>query len=279
MIIAQQQNIDSIEIANQKMDTTVAVQNTIIYGIKNLEAMPIRSSPNEHVKIIPQIEQLFEPQVRAISVAGWQTILLVLAVILLGLAKAFSTRRFKETYKSLYNYRVAQAICDEEKVFFHRVNVLLTINYLLVMSLFVYQLKERLNYINHETTSGLFFLIVFGFLFLLFIIKLLFAQLLSFIFNTTQLISDYVFTITLFNNLLGVLFILVLSIMYFTSLEFSSALTYFAIPIIAISFLFRLIRLTILGNLKSISYFYIFLYICSLEILPLIVLIKIFILE
>ncbi|MCO6499373.1 MAG: DUF4271 domain-containing protein [Vicingus serpentipes] len=265
---------------NQYVDSTILNgRDSVHYGVENPDKLPVRTYYREEVDVTPpQIEQLFDPHVREITVSGWQTVLLLLAVTLLGLARAFSWGRFKETYKSLYNYRVAQAICNEEKVFFHRVNVLLTINYLIVSALFVYQLRDVLNNINNQITSELFFLVVFGVLSIMFILKMVVAHLLSFVFDTAYLINDYTFTITLFNNLLGVLLIPVLSVMYYTSINFSTVLTYFAVPMMLIIFWFRLVRLFVLGNLKDISYFYIILYICSLEILPLIVLIKIFIL-
>ena len=124
-----------------------------------------------------------------------------------------------------------------------------------------------------------FFLVVFAFLFLTYIIKLLFVQLLAFIMEVSQMVDDYVFTITLFNNLLGVFLLPTLSILYFTNMEQAQVLAYIAIPVLLFSFWFRVVRLFVLGSLKGVSYFYIFLYICTLEILPLIVMIKIFILK
>jgi len=253
--------------------------DTVVYGIKGSEHIPVRTYQTQKEDVIPLVKQLFEPQQREIVVAGWQTLLLVLTITLVGLAKAFSTNRFKETYKSLFNYRVAQAICNEEKVFFHRVNVLLTINYLITISLLILQVKELLNYGNSQVTSGMFFFIILGFLLSIVVLKLAFAQFLAFVFNTPQLVNDYIFTITLFNNLLGILLLPTLSILYFTTMEQVQILSYIAIPVLLFTFIFRVVRLVVIGNLKGVSYFYIFLYICSLEILPLIVLIKIFILK
>jgi hypothetical protein len=262
-----------------KQPENLTNEDSAFYGFKNKEHIPVRTYETKPlVKNEPSVKQLFQPNLKIHHVAAWQTLILVVALLLLGFAKAFSVNRFKQTYKSLFNYRTAQEICNEEKVFFHRVNVTLTINYLIITALFVYQLKEILNYINHESTSLIFYLFIIGVLLVLNAAKLIFAQLISFIFDVSQLGSDYTFNVTLFNNLLGVLLIPVLSIMYFTSVDFSDILTYVAIPVLLLCFVLRLFRLIVIGISKGVSYFYIFVYICTLEILPLVVMIKIFIL-
>lgn len=255
------------------------LKDTGFYGVENADKMPVRYVDELVIVEKPQVEQLFSLTIKKQQVDSWQSILLLITVLLLGLAKAFSVNRFKQVYKALFNYRVAQEICSEEKVFFHRVNVLLTINYLLLTALLIYQIRSLFNSSLFTMNEGLLYPVIVIFLVLLYFAKLIFTKILAFIFAVPHLVSDYTFNLTLFNNLLGVLLIPVLSLLFFTSLDVVLILKFLALPVLLISLVMRLLRVYILGSSKGVSYFYIFLYICSLEILPLVVMIKIFILK
>jgi len=221
---------------------------------------------------------MFQPTVKNFQVEYWQSIILFLTILLLGLAKAFSMNRFKQTYKSLFNYRVAQEVCSEEKVFFHRVNILLTINYLLIVALLIYQLKELLNPKLLIVSGFSLYLLIVVFLLTLNFVKFFLSKLLTFIFDSSSLITEYVYSVSLFNNLFGVILLPVMAMSYFTTLELGVILKFIALPMSFIMLIFRLLRVSVLARSKGVSYLYIFAYICSLEILPLVVMIKIFIL-
>ncbi|PHQ62533.1 MAG: hypothetical protein COC08_00570 [Maribacter sp.] len=141
--------------------------------------------------------------------------------------------------------------------------------------MFLYHIREIINV--SPTNNFLFFLLILGFLVIVYLIKYIFSQVLFFILNDINTASEYIFSVSLYNNLLGVVLIPILCVTYFSSLDFNIIFTYIASPLILLIFILRLIRLYLIGISKGISYFYIFLYICTLEILPLVVLFRIFI--
>ena len=260
-----------------QVDSLANNQDTF-YGIKDEVLIPVRK-PKVNSIHKQEKEHLFDPQLYKTEVSGWQTITLLLTVFLLGFTKAFSNNRFKQSIRALVNFSVAQEINREEKVFFHRANIFLTIIHALTLSLFIYQLREVFQNTSKDIAPFMVFLFIAGSIISIYTIKYLFSKMLFFIFNDTGIASEYIFNTSLFNNLLGVLLIPVLAIVYYTSFDFYFILFYIAIPLIGLAFLLKLIRLFIIGNTKGISYFYIFLYICTLEILPLVVLYRIFILK
>lgn len=252
--------------------------DSLFYGIENSDQVPIRYIQKNNIEegeVI--IQELYQSEFKIQQVESWQSLMLLLTVLLFGLAKAFSANRFKQTYKSLFNYRVAQEICSEEKVFFHRVNVLLTVIYILVTALLIYEVRMMLNIVGAQELDWSFYPITILFLLAINFGKLIFSKVLSFIYNTPDLVVDYVYTVSLFNGLTGVILIPVLSLMYFTSLDFIFSITYLVLPLLCIVFISRLLRLFVISDSKGVSYFYIFLYICTLEILPLVVMLKFFI--
>ena len=273
---------DSITLPKPKLKYSKIIKDTgtqqidTFYGIKNQGDIPIRKvdySPTTETVI----EKLFTPTSLPRNVASWQTIVLLAVIVLLGISKAFSRNRFNQAAKALFNYGVAQEVTREEKVFFHRSNMMFTLVHLLTFSLILYHIKDILH-ISHLDSEGLipFLFILLG-VTIIYVIKYVFSQVFFFILNDVSIATEYIFNVSLFNNLLGVVFIPPLCLAYFSSLPFSFILLYLIIPFSFITYALRLVRLFSIGKIKGISYFYIFLYICTLEILPLVVLFRIFI--
>jgi hypothetical protein len=258
----------------QAIDTTL---NDTVYGISNEALIPVRKAKVAEVIEQQPIEKLFDPNIKTVEVTNWEIIILLGSVVLIGIVKAFSNNRFKQGIKALFNYGVAQEITREEKVFFHRSNILFTFIHLLTTALFIYQLKEFVGVKVFSSNGFGGFLLILAFLAGMYIVKYLFSKLLLFVFNDTTIAPEYIFNVSLYNNLLGTFFIIILCITYFSLLPISFILIYIALPLILITFFLRVVRLFIVGKTKGILYFYIFVYLCSLEILPLVVLYRIFI--
>lgn len=240
--------------------------------------IPVRQTEVHLVKEKDPVEVLFDPTPLVVNVASWQVLILLGVIVLLGFVKAFSNNRFNQGIKALFNYTVAQEIIREEKVFFHRANIFSSIIHLVTLSLFVFQLGDFFNsgIISMQDFSS--YLLILTFFVGMYFVKYIFSRILLFVFDDVSIAPEYIFNVSLYNNLLGVCLIPVVGVTYFMGLPFQSVLLYLAMPIFSIVFLLRLFRLFKIGRTKGFSYFYIIVYICSLEILPLVVLFRIFIL-
>jgi len=257
---------------------TVQTDTAVSYGIPNESLLPIRT---EKIKTIPEKPKkiFYEPNTRPVVVEGWQTIILIFTLLLLGFGKAFSSNRFRQTFKALFKYKISQEITREEKVFFHRVNILLTSIHIITISLFLYQLRNYFIFSGEEIFSFIYYFFIICFILLSYFIKYISSTILSYFFDDISISTEYIYNVSLYNNLLGILLIPVLFLSYFSMLEFNFILNYLAIPLFILCFLLRILRIYSIGKIKGISFFYIILYICTLEIVPLVVLIKFFILK
>ena len=138
------------------------VKTDVVYGMSNEISVPIRQADTTSIQ--EPIIKLFDPSPIIDEVANWQILILVVAVLLMGFVRAFSNSRFNQGIKALFNYSVAQEITREEKVFFHRSNILFTIIHLLTLSLFVFQLREAIRMENIDVNKFSFFLLILTFL-------------------------------------------------------------------------------------------------------------------
>ena len=253
----------------------IELENTI-YSNQNEALMTSRvlnATSIEEKSIEPHIEPL--PLNR--ETESWQIALLLIAVVLLGIVKAFSNNRYNLGIRALINFSVAREINREEQVFFHRSNLLLTISYILSLSLFLYQINKFWLDESSKLDVQNNFLTILGALIILYLGKYFFSILFMFIFDVIGVASEYAFNVSLFNNFLGVMYLPVLCLSFFTSFPFQELLFFVAIPIAFVVFSMRLYRLFQIGKTLGLLYVYIFLYICTLEILPLVVLYRIFI--
>ena len=105
-------------------------------------------------------------------------------------------------------------------------------------------------------------------------IKIVIIRLLGNVFHTSQTTREYMINIFVFNLISGLILLpLLVLIVYLKSFNF----LYIGLIIIALVILFRFFRGFLIGiGLTKFSFLYLFVYLCSLEILPLIVLLRFF---
>ena len=254
-------------------DATLEVDT--FFGVNNKTDPPIRQV--ESITIKGTQEMLFAPDYKVVEIANWQILILLTSIFFIGLVKAFSSTRFNLGLKALLSYSVAQEITREEKVLFHRSNLFFTAIHLFTTALFIFQFRQHLNSGEEEVNSFSFFLLILAFISGMYAIKYFSFRLISFTFNDFSIAPEYIFNVSLYNGLQGTILIPILCISYFTDILLPFVLVYIAVPSLFFVFLLRLFRLFKIGSYKGVSYVYIFVYICSLEILPLVVLYRILI--
>ena len=118
------------------------------------------------------------------------------------------------------------------------------------------------------------FLLLAAGIFLIYQIKFLILYLLGFFFDQVKAFSEYIHTISLYNKFLGILLLPVLAGMVLMNEQFTGIFIYTGAAVIAMSYIVRVIKGAGIILEKGFSVFYMFLYLCALEILPLLVVYK-----
>jgi len=212
-----------------------------------------------HIQITKSpVEILFTPSLRNNQIYSWQIIILLINIIILGLAKAMNKNRFNHMIKSLFSMSTSNEILREEKVLFHPSTLIFTFVYIISFN---------------------YFLLVVSSITIIYLSKFITNSILTFVFEKTELTFQYIYTISIYNSLLGILIIPIISLIYFTTIKLSIVLFLFIIPLICITLILRILRLSNIAVQNNVSFLYIFLYICTLEIFPLVVLFNVLILK
>ena len=192
-------------------------------------------------------------------------ILLTLSFFLIALLRGMYWKHAKLLFKGVYAQRYANQYLREENAFTERVNLL---TFLLMSINFTLVISKLLAFYDWQSISmTLIFVVLF------FLMKITILQFLGFVLKAKGLSKLTVFFSLLFDRALGFILFPLVIMLYFFSLDISSI-------VIVISFLCFLLLLGVklfwlwkIGtNSFGLSRFYIFLYLCTLEIFPLLLL-------
>lgn len=202
---------------------------------------------------------------------SWVMVLIVLSVMIIGYLFSAFHSRFIGLVKAFFSMRVASQLAREEYSLTHPVSVFLSINFLLAISLFILQLISSTTVFSFGTEMNFIsFLIVIICVLTVYAVKILSLKILGFVFDKPLVAGEYTFNIFLVNHILGVGFIPIIIFIAYGNQSLANGFIYTGIILMAVSFLVRVGKGVISAWASGeITLFYLFLYFCTLEILPL----------
>ena len=202
------------------------------------------------------------------------TILMVLGLAIISVAKLIAPKRFNDFIFVIGNSKYLKIYSRDQK-FFDNFDALLFVNLMLSASIFgmiCYQFQSGENRLDINT---MFKLTVGIGIFIL--IKVLLERLIGSLFEMDKLMDDYLFQKISYKNFLGIFLLPINAILIYT-FPISLTLIYIMITImliiniIGLTTSFKTHQSVIKNNL-----FYFILYLCALEIAPYIILYKVFV--
>jgi hypothetical protein len=218
------------------------------------------------------VELIKEDPVEVSHNPFWVPMILVLAFIMIAWVKLFFWRRLQMIFKAVFARNFANQLIREGNLFNERPGLVLFIVYLMVMAMLVYQ-SLPLFHVEPSFPYWILYLLLAGFFVALWFFKLALVKALSVLFNTREHSRMLLANMYLFNIFIGIVLLPLVSIMSFTDPLWA---LYISLILIAFVYSMRLIRLAMTGRaIIKFSVFHLILYLCTLEILPLIVLAKI----
>ncbi len=202
------------------------------------------------------------------------TIVLVLGILIIAIAKLVSPKRFDDFVSVLGNSKYIKIYSREQK-FLDKFDALLFINLILSTSLFSFIMYQ---YFTQTSTISVDLMIKISFGICVFIlIKVLFERLIGSLLDIDTAIDQYLFQKISYKNFLGILLIPINAILIYS---FSPTMLFFYI---SFALLFAVIITGLITSLKTHqtlikhNIFYFILYLCALEIAPFIILYKVYI--
>ena len=173
------------------------------------------------------------------------------------------------------NYQLTLRLFNNANIVQKRISFIFSVFYLLSFSVYLFLLFEYFEYFPAGLQDFQLIISLFGFLLALNLFRTSYFRITGFVFKREKLFQEATFHNSLFNKLTGIVslpFILIISYISEIYLDFVVYLSLFLL--ISVNVL-RIIRGVKFVMKNVISYFYFILYLCSLEILPILVIIKV----
>jgi hypothetical protein len=197
--------------------------------------------------------------------SNWIVIILLIVFSAIAYTKSFHQKRFGMLLKGFFNWKISQQIIRYEKVYFHPVNVILSVVFLVVTALF-FALAYQSFYVSDVNLALLTFLIGLGIVFMA-LIKVAFYNFSSWLLSISEPMQDYIFQSSLFNKLFGLINFILIVLLLYSPLS-DKVVIGISLLSLLIFMLMQLVRGLLIGIQNAIPMHLIILYLCTLEILP-----------
>lgn len=203
----------------------------------------------------------------------WIIGVLILLFSGIGVVRLFFYTIFHNVINGFFNERILTQISKEDNVMTSWPYIFLYLIFSFSLGLFILIYQWAYNPMSEVTVVN--FLKISTLVGVLFVAKIVLIRIIAVIFEVERLVREYIAVLYLvyFNSML-ILMPLLLFVTFFPVSYFKIILIFFLI-VVSILFLYRFLRTAIglVGNLKF-SIFYLILYLCSLEIAPILILVK-----
>jgi len=296
IIVKQPTRLNSIKFKSEpttaKIDEIVIEKDssTLIEDTTTISFFNLKEQKQVVVQTQPPNNNSSKEKQPDIKNQDWITGILLLTLLLLVWLRFKHKTYLKHVVNAFFNNRFVRQMLRETQPLTRQASIIFSTVFLLSSSLFIVQLLNSAWVINKLDEYGklnispdyslIFFFKTFAALVIFFAAKLLLLKISGHIFKIHNTISEYVFNVFLFNKIAGiVLFILVVLIAFFSLLP-DDVLIVSGLSLGIIFFFIRLSKMLYLGNIiAKYSTVYIILYLCTLEILPFVVVLKVLVIS
>lgn len=208
---------------------------------------------------------------------NWFSILLYIAVILCYIWLQFFNKKYIYDFiRSTFNFQLGQKIFRDRNILIKRILFILNLIFYLIFAQFIIQALNHF-YVPVHTSQVLSFIIVLAGLFGLIQIKRLVLHLTGKLFLTDTILQEYAFNSHLVNKTYGLVLLPITILITYLELNIDHILIIAGITLLLLATLLKYmkgLKIILRHNVKS---YHIILYLCTLEILPILIGIRFFV--
>jgi hypothetical protein len=206
----------------------------------------------------------------------WMAWVFIVLIAALAYVRVVYARRFRLLWRTVVRLQILRQIMREELLFSHRASLILFANFVLSSGLIVYTAGTHYGWLGEDTSGfvafGLISIGVLG----LYLLKFLFMSILGWLFDDSGLLREYRFEIFSINKALGLVYLPLALVVVTAQAGKLPTFIILAGVLWLISFAFRILQGLAISFSYPVSRVYIILYLCTLEILPFVLLLSLF---
>jgi len=238
---------------------------------------PTRQSPKQLTE--QQVQPQQEIPVKNTRTEGydWITFVLVASLLLIGWTRLFYKKYFISLVKSFHFHNYASSLYFGRNSVTQRASVFLNLNFFIITGVLAFQTLENMPYtldgiqpLHLWVAFSVFFMTWYAWNFLM-------SRFIGFVFLRQRVFSEYLHNYNLYRKIAGISLFPIAVIIQFIQEEYREIFLLAGGIIFGIIFLVHIIRGLQVFLKEGISIFYLFLYLCALEFLPIILVFEVFI--
>ncbi len=207
----------------------------------------------------------------------WITCLIIAAFLLMGWSRLFYRKFFVALLKSFNSYNYAYTLFYGKSSLTARASVLLNLVFFISAGIFLFQCLTSYDITWPIEKQFIQLLLLTGFFMAWYVWNYLTTQTIGFVFLRQESFQEYFHNYNLYRKMIGISLLPVILVLQFIAPAYESIFLLIGIILFAIIYFAHILRGVQIFLRKKVSIFYLILYLCALEILPLIVLYKLFI--
>jgi len=203
----------------------------------------------------------------------WIIGVIICMLLYAGMVNLLMGKDIEIVFRSFYNKRSVQA-GKEEGLLNSRAFLAMFVLFGLTSGLFIYQVSAA--YDKYYSISGFqLFISLAVIIVLLFALKLLVLRLIGFIFNINRIVGEYIAILYLTYFNIAFVFLPLTLCFGLLSAKFAPVILITALVLVVVIFIWQYLRSSV-NIISSFRFhkFYLFVYLCALEICPVLILIK-----
>jgi hypothetical protein len=232
---------------------------------------PLKTVAHVSVEKVPSG---FEGKFRAEASMGWLPFVIVGSLFLFAWVKLLYQKFLSQVIISLVDYQVSVRMFRERNVLFKNMSFTLFVVFSINTSIFILYFLQHFRVVFSTIQPFVLFIILNFALVLLYSVKATISRLLGHIFLVRDEFDEYVYNLNLFNKGVGMFLFPVVVAYPFIFERWQPYLLWFGAIVLGALFLLFLVRGFQIILRKEVSMFYLILYLCAVEILPVLLLVK-----
>ena len=197
--------------------------------------------------------------------------LLILLACLAGI-RIFYGSILMQTLESSVSFQVATRIFADNSGLQKQLDIILNVFYIFTAGIILFIAEIRFGLEPYGLSGVLLYLFNLLLLGALFLARMVLIHATGFLFNKRSIHREYLYNIFIYNKLIGIILLPLLLFVIYTDGILMVVLQWTTVVAVSVILLMRLIRGFVFSLRKGVSIFYMFLYLCALEMAPLILL-------
>ena len=219
-----------------------------------------------------------QPIIKPVESKDWSLAIILGILILFGIINTLYNKRLRLLFNAVTNIRYVNQIIREENALSQRASIFLSILFILSFTLFAFKLHNYYQFNLIPKSGFLGYIMLLGYIVVFYFLKIILHRVLGVIFKIEKEINEYIFNLFLFNQFIGLAFIPIIVCLLFYPMSSPGNIYSLGLCLLAVSFSYRTARgIRVVGGNSGVVKSYLFVYLCTLEILPLLVLVKVLI--